>query len=55
MFNFKQFLFFLTSQERKQAGILLLLITIMAIMEMVGVASILPFIAKQQSRNSDKK
>lgn len=45
MFNFKQFLFFLTSQERKQAGILLLLITIMAIMEMVGVASILPFIA----------
>lgn len=35
----------LTPQELKRAGLLLILILIMAIFEMIGVASILPFIA----------
>jgi len=42
---FKKLLFFLTSRERKRAGLLLIMILIMAILDMIGVASILPFIA----------
>ena len=41
----KKIFHLLTSQERKRAGLLLILILIMAIFEMIGVASILPFIA----------
>ena len=35
----------LSSHERKIAGLLLIMILIMAILDMIGVASILPFIA----------
>jgi len=42
---FKKLLFLLTSKERKQASLLLVMIIIMAFLEMIGVASIMPFIA----------
>jgi ABC-type bacteriocin/lantibiotic exporter with double-glycine peptidase domain len=42
---FKKLLFLLTPPERKRAGLLIVLIIIMALLEMLGVASILPFIA----------
>jgi ABC-type multidrug transport system fused ATPase/permease subunit len=42
--NFKKLLFLLSSNERKQAGLLLVMISIMAFLDMIGVASILPFI-----------
>jgi ABC-type multidrug transport system fused ATPase/permease subunit len=45
MQTFKKLLFLLTLQERKQAGLLLIMIIIMALLDMVGVASILPFVA----------
>jgi ATP-binding cassette, subfamily B, bacterial PglK len=45
MKNFKKILNLLSIEERKQASLLLLTILIMAILEMVGVASILPFMA----------
>ena len=45
MQNFKKLIFLLTSQELKSASFLLLMIIIMALLEMIGVASILPFIA----------
>ena len=41
----KKLLFLLTSHEKKQAGLLLLMMLIMALLDMIGVASILPFIA----------
>ena len=41
---FKKFLFLLTQEERKHSIFLLIMITIMAILDMLGVASILPFI-----------
>jgi ABC-type multidrug transport system fused ATPase/permease subunit len=41
---FKKLLFLLTLRERKQAGLLLIMIIIMALLDMVGVASILPFV-----------
>jgi ATP-binding cassette, subfamily B, bacterial PglK len=41
----KKLLFLLTPNERKRAVLLLLMIIIMALFEMIGVASILPFIA----------
>jgi ABC-type multidrug transport system fused ATPase/permease subunit len=41
----KKLLFLLSSNERKQAALLLIMTIIMALLEMVGVASILPFIA----------
>ena len=44
MQNFKKLLFLLSSNERKQAGLLLVMILIMAFLDMIGVASILPFI-----------
>jgi ABC-type multidrug transport system fused ATPase/permease subunit len=45
MQTFKKLLFLLTPYERKRAGLLLIMILIMASLDMVGVASILPFIA----------
>ena len=41
----KKLLFLLSSKERKQAALLLIMTIIMALLEMIGVASILPFIA----------
>jgi ATP-binding cassette, subfamily B, bacterial PglK len=41
----KNFIFLLNRNERKRAGLLLLMILIMALLEMIGVASILPFMA----------
>ena len=45
MSSFKKLLFLLSPHERKQAGLLLLMILIMALLDMIGVASILPFMA----------
>jgi len=45
MQNFKQLLYLLSSDERKKASLLLIMILIMALLDMIGVASILPFIA----------
>jgi ABC-type multidrug transport system fused ATPase/permease subunit len=45
MQNIKKFLFLLTPQECKQAGLLMAMMLIMALLDMIGVASILPFMA----------
>ena len=45
MQNIKKFLFLLSSHERKRAGLLLVMMLIMALFDMIGVASILPFMA----------
>jgi uncharacterized membrane protein YqaE (UPF0057 family) len=45
MQTIKKYLFLLTPRERKDAGLLLFMILIMALLEMIGVASILPFVA----------
>tara|TARA_B100000902_G_scaffold157186_1_gene153405 strand:- start:1658 stop:3412 length:1755 start_codon:yes stop_codon:yes gene_type:complete len=45
MKTLKQIFFFLTSKERKKAKILMMMILIMAILDMIGIASILPFMA----------
>ena len=45
MQTFKKILFLLTRKERKSAAILLIMILIMALLDMIGVASILPFMA----------
>ncbi len=45
MQTFKKLLFLLTTHERKRASLLLLMILIMALLDMIGVASILPFMA----------
>ena len=42
---FKKLFFLLSPHERKRAGILLIMIIIMALLDMIGIASILPFIA----------
>ena len=42
---FKKILFLLSSQERKQVTFLMFMILIMAILDTIGVASILPFMA----------
>ncbi len=42
---FKQLLFLLTIKERKKALLLMVMILIMALLDMVGVASIVPFVA----------
>ncbi|MDA7465983.1 hypothetical protein N8852_01230 [Candidatus Pelagibacter ubique] len=42
---FKKVLFLLTPSERLQAYLLLFMILIMALLDTIGVASILPFIA----------
>ncbi len=44
MQTFKKLLLILTPQEFKKAALLLIMILIMAILDMIGVASILPFI-----------
>jgi ATP-binding cassette, subfamily B, bacterial PglK len=41
----KKFLYLLTSRERKRAMLLLAMILIMALLDMIGVVSILPFMA----------
>ena len=45
MQNFKKLLLLLTPQERKRAGLLLIMILIMSLLDMIGVASIFPFMA----------
>ena len=45
MQTFKKLLLLLTPHERRRAGLLLIMILIMAFLDMIGVASILPFIA----------
>ena len=45
MQKLRKFLYLLTPQERRRASLLLLMITIMALLDMIGVASILPFMA----------
>jgi len=45
MQTFKKLLFLLTPHERRRAGFLLIMISIMALFDMAGVASILPFMA----------
>ena len=45
MKTIKKLLFLLSVQERKSAALLLLMILIMAFLDMLGVASIMPFIA----------
>jgi len=42
---FQNLIFFLTPPERRSGAWLLLMILIMAMLEMLGVASIMPFIA----------
>ena len=45
MQKFKKLFFLLSSKDRKSAYLLLVMIIIMALLDMIGVASILPFIA----------
>ena len=45
METFKKLLFLFTPPERKRAGLLLIMIIIMALLDMIGVAFILPFMA----------
>ena len=40
----KQIISLLDSQQRKRASILLIMILVMGLLEMIGVASIMPFI-----------
>jgi len=44
MQTFKKIIYLLTPQEFRRAGMLLIIIIMMAILEMIGVASILPFV-----------
>jgi ABC-type multidrug transport system fused ATPase/permease subunit len=45
MKKFKKILYLLSTRERKSALLLLMMITVMALLDTIGVASILPFIA----------
>ena len=45
MQTLKKLLFILTPNELKHAGLLLVMILIMALLDMIGIASILPFIS----------
>ena len=45
MQTFKKLLFLLTPKERKRGFLLMIIMLIMALLDMIGVASILPFIA----------
>ena len=45
MLILKNFLYLLNPHERKRAGLLLFMILIMALLDMIGVASVLPFMA----------
>jgi ABC-type bacteriocin/lantibiotic exporter with double-glycine peptidase domain len=51
MQTFKKFLYLLTSREKNTAGLLLLMTFIMALVDMIGVASIMPFVAVLTSPN----
>lgn len=51
MKNFKKLLFLITPKERKSAGFLLFMMLIMALLDMIGVASILPFVAVLSNPN----
>ena len=51
MQTLKKLLYFLTPQERKRAGFLLITILIMALLDTIGVASILPMIAVLSNPN----
>ena len=42
---FKKLLYFISTSDRKRVVLILIMILIMAILDMIGVASILPFIA----------
>ena len=44
MDTFKKLLFLLTPDERKSAGLLIVMIMIMALLDLIGIASILPFV-----------
>ncbi len=48
---FKKLLFLLTPNEQKSASLLLIMIIIMALLDMIGVASILPFVAVLSNPN----
>ena len=43
MENFKKLIFLLTPSEQRRAGLLLIMILVMALIDTIGVASILPF------------
>ena len=45
MQTFKKILYFLTPRQRKSAGLIIIMTLVMALLDMIGVASILPFIA----------
>jgi ABC-type multidrug transport system fused ATPase/permease subunit len=45
MKNIKKILFFLTTQEKRSSFLLLVMILVMAIIDMLGIASVLPFMA----------
>ena len=45
MDNLKKILFLLSKKEKKQASLILVMMLFMALLEMLGVASILPFMA----------
>ena len=45
MKTLKKLIYLLSPQERKSAGLLLVMILLMAFLDMIGVASILPFMA----------
>jgi ABC-type multidrug transport system fused ATPase/permease subunit len=51
MLIFKKLLFLLSPHERKSAALLLVMMIIMALLDMVGVASILPFITVLMNPN----
>jgi ATP-binding cassette, subfamily B, bacterial PglK len=45
MQTFKKLLFLLNTHERKRAGLLIIMIMIMALLDLIGIASVLPFVA----------
>ena len=51
MKTFKKILFLLTPHERKRVGLLLVMILIMALIDVIGVASILPFVSIMMNPN----
>jgi ABC-type multidrug transport system fused ATPase/permease subunit len=55
MQTFKKLFFLLTTHERKRASLLLIMIIIMAFLDVIGVASILPFMAVLTNENLIEK
>ena len=51
MQNLKKLLFLFTSHERNRIGTLIVMAIIMALLDMLGVASILPFMAVLTNSN----